>query len=110
MLKVSLFRGTDKNHEQLISHVPQRASRERRLIFLAVIHEEGIDAGLQDPKVMLYQKVGDPDHYWIRKENSDGRDGRTNYAEADAHDGVTAIGGFETSVRLMLEKLTKRAA
>ena len=105
MLKVTLFRGNDKNHEQLIGHVPQNPPRERKLIFMAVIHEESVDAGREDAKVLLYQEVLDTDHYWVRKENSRGDLGRTNYAESDCEDAITALGGFETSVRIMLDRL-----
>ena len=110
MLKVTLFRGTDKGHEALIAHVPQNPPRDRRLLFIAVIHEEGVDAGIDDAKVLLYQEISDPDHYWIRKENSVFGAGRTNYVESDALDAVTALGGFETSVRSMLERLTQQVA
>ena len=75
---------------------------------MAVIHEEGTVAGVNDAKVMLYQETEDTDHYWIRKETCDPESGRTSYAETDTLDALTAIGGFDTSVRLMLDRLLSR--
>lgn len=110
MLKVTLFRGTEKNHKRLIEENHQNPPRERKLILMAVIHEENIDAGVRDAKVLLYQEVLDLDHYWIRKENTRGDLGRTNYAETNCLDALTALGGFETSVQVMLDRLTDRLA
>ncbi len=111
MLKVTLFRGTDRNHEALIKHVPQNAPRERKLTLMAVIHEEDVDAGVRDAKVLLYQEVADANSYWIRKENAYAPEAaRTNYAETEAMDAITALQGFENSVRHMLDRLTSRAA
>ena len=42
----------------------------------------------------------------IRKENSEGDLGRTNYSETNCEDAITALGGFETSVRVMLDRLS----
>jgi hypothetical protein len=108
MLTVSLFRGTDENHERLVKNVPQDPPRPRRLIFFSVIHEEGADPDVNDAKVLLYQEIDDPSHYWLRKETCNAETGRTNYSETDSDDGLTALGGFETSVRLMLDRLLTR--
>jgi hypothetical protein len=108
MLTVTLFRGTDQNHQRLIKNVPQDPPRPRRLIFFSVIHEEGDAPDVNDAKVLLYQEIDDPSHYWLRKETGDTETDRTSYSETDVPDGLTALGGFETSVRLMLDRLLTR--
>lgn len=108
MLTVSLFNGSTKIHDKLIRNVPQGHTGKRHLIMLAVIHEPDIKADVFKPKIMLYQDVEDPSHFWIRKETPGGEDGQTNYSETDCEDAITALGGFETSVRVMLDRLTDK--
>ena len=108
MLTTSLFQGTEKIQEKLVSNVPQSPPRARRLVMLVVIHDADSDARLEDPRVMLYQEINDPACFWIRKETPGGENGRTNYAESNCEDTITALGGFESSVRLMLDRLLSR--
>ena len=107
-LTVSLFCGTDKIQEKLVKNVPQSCPVSRRLLWLAVIHEADEAAGVYDAKVMLYQDVGDLNHLWIRKENVQGAEGRTGYSETEHKDAIDALGGFERSVRGMLDRLVDK--
>ena len=108
MLTVSLFNGSTKIHDKLVRNVPQGHAGKRHLIMLAMIHEADKSAGVYDAKVMLYQDVGNPNHFWIRKENVQGVGNRTNYSETECEDAITALGGFEASVRSMLDRLMDR--
>ena len=104
MLTVSLFNGTTKIHDKLVRQVPQGLDGKRHLIMLAVIHEPDHKADVFKPKVMLYQEVGDPEHFWIRKETPSG-DGHTNYSETEAEDAITALGSFERATQLLMDEL-----
>jgi hypothetical protein len=103
MLTVSLFRGSAKLDEKLIFNVPQDHNR-RTLLMLAVIHEEGAFAGLENPRIMLYQNDDNPEFYWIRKETP-GKGDQTEYTEFQCEDALTALGGFERATQLLLDKL-----
>lgn len=109
MLTVSLFNGSTKIHDKLIRNVPQSHAGKRHLIMLAVIHAAHLLAVPSDAKVMLYRDISDPNHFWIRKESAQGgENGRTNYSETECEDAITALGGFEASVRSMLNRLMDR--
>ncbi len=105
MLTVSLFRGTEKIQEKLIKNIPQSYPTARRLLSLTVIHEADENAGVLDPKVMLYQNIENPDHYWIRKESVQEVGNRTNYSEFQCEDTITALGSLERTTQLLLDDL-----
>ena len=110
MLTISLFRGTDENHKQLAEHVPQNPPKERQLLLLAVIHDVDSDPTLGDAKVMLYQETHDTNAYWIRKENSEGSEARTNFVETLCFTGAAALNGFEIDANMVLSRLSSKSS
>lgn len=108
MLIVSLRRGTNKIHEVLAENIPQNHPAPRRLLMLAMIHEANEGIGIHDAKVMLYQEVDDENRHWVRKESGVDSDGKTTYSETECEDAISALSGFEASVRGMLDRLTDK--